>query len=82
MDRSGIEDIVLLVINTILKLQLKPEQKPDRKNTPGWDSLKHIEIMLALEEELEVEFSEDELVQLNSVDKIISAVLEKDAAYH
>lgn len=80
MDRSEIERIVLLVLNTVLKLQLKPEDKPTRQNTPGWDSLKHIEIMLALEEELEVEFSEDELVQLNSMDKIIEAVLEKDAA--
>lgn len=32
------------------------------ENTPGWDSLKHLNLVAALEEEFEVEFTDTEVV--------------------
>jgi acyl carrier protein len=80
MDRTQIEETVLVVLATILKRPFHNSADITRKNTASWDSLKHIEIMFALEDELGAEFSEEELVRLDSVAKIVDAVLVKHAA--
>jgi acyl carrier protein len=80
MDRIQIEQTVLAVLVTILKRQFHDRADITRQNTPSWDSLKHIEIMFALEDELGAEFSEEELVMLDSATKIVDAVLAKHAA--
>lgn len=80
MERIQIEQTVLAVLTAILKHPFHEGVEIARKNTPGWDSLKHIEIMFALEDELGIEFSEDELVKLDSAAKIIDAAQSKHAA--
>lgn len=79
MDRNQIKQVVLAVLATLLKRPLEAGADISRQNTPAWDSLKHIEIMLALEEELNTEFSENELARLDSVIKIVDAVQAKHA---
>lgn len=74
MECSQIEKTVLAVLTTVLKSPFEVGGEVTRQNTPSWDSLKHIELMFALEEELGVEFTEQELVQLDSVSKIINIV--------
>ena len=80
MDRIQIEQTVLAVLATILKRPFHDGADITRQNTPSWDSLKHIEIMFALEDELDMEFTEEGLVRLDSVTKIVDAVLAKHAA--
>lgn len=80
MDRNQIEQTVLVVLATVLKRPFHNGADITRQNTPSWDSLKHIEIMFALEDELGTEFSEEELAKLDSVTKIVDAVLAKHAA--
>ncbi|MDZ4855163.1 MAG: acyl carrier protein [Nitrospirota bacterium] len=79
MDRTHVEQAVLSVLTAILKHPFDGHTDVTRQNTASWDSLKHIEIMFALEDELDTEFSEDELVTLDSVAKIVDAVLVKHA---
>ena len=80
MDRNQIEQTVLTVLATVLKSPIHDSADITRQNTASWDSLKHIEIMFALEDELGAEFSEEELVMLDSVTKIVDAILGKHAA--
>lgn len=80
MDRNQIERTVLAVLTTLLKCPFGAGSDISRENTPNWDSLKHIEIMFALEEELGTEFSEEELGKLDSVAKIVDAAHAKHAA--
>lgn len=80
MDRNQIERTVLTVLTAVLKQSFKPGTDITRQNTPSWDSLKHIEVMFALEDELDIEFAEAELSELDSVTKIVDAVLAKHAA--
>lgn len=80
MDRIQIEQTVLAVLSTILKRPFSDSTDITRQSTANWDSLKHIEIMFALEDELGTEFSEEELVSLDSVSKIVDAVSAKHAA--
>lgn len=79
MNRNQIEQIVTMVLSTILQRRFEAGAEITRKNTPNWDSLKHMEIMFALEDELGIEFSEDALAELDSADKIIDAVLNRHA---
>ncbi len=80
MDRIQIEQTVLAVLTAILKRPFSDSTDITRQSTANWDSLKHIEIMFALEDELGAEFSEEELVSLDSVAKIVDAVSAKHAA--
>ena len=45
-----------------------------RENTAEWDSLKHLEIMFAVEDEFRVEFSEDELASADSIARIADLI--------
>lgn len=80
MDRTQIEPIVLVVLATLLKGPFEAGADITRANTAGWDSLKHMEIMFALEDEFRTEFTEDELAKLDSVAKIVDAIQAKRAA--
>lgn len=55
--------------------ELKPDSSPDNIST--WDSLRHLNLVLALEQEFGIEFSPEEIEQLLSVDLIESFVEEK-----
>jgi acyl carrier protein len=51
-----------------------------RANQPGWDSLKHMQIVFAIEERFEVRFSEEEIPQLDSFDKLAKHLQKLHAA--
>jgi acyl carrier protein len=57
-----------------------PEEMINEDSSPddieSWDSLKHMNLILALEDEFNVEFSEDETVELLSY-KLITLVLQE-----
>jgi acyl carrier protein len=78
MQRDAIEAKVVYVLSVILKLPV--EATTHRAETPQWDSLRHIEIIFAIEEELGIEFSESELAELDSVSRIVDTALGRHAA--
>jgi acyl carrier protein len=51
-----------------------------RENLAAWDSLKHMHLMLALEESFGVEFDDHELADLNSVQALLDSLAGKLAA--
>ena len=55
--------------------QLKGESSRDR--IENWDSLKHMNLVLALEEEFDVSFSDREIVEMLSVEIIAETLKEK-----
>jgi predicted dehydrogenase/acyl carrier protein len=50
------------------------DQAVDRASTPSWDSLKHIELLFSLEDACDVRFDREELIQLDSLDAIVTSV--------
>ena len=78
MERDRVEAVVLTVVAAVLKCEVNPDTS--RQNTPQWDSLKHIEIMFAVEEELKLEFSAQEMANLDSVARIVDSALVSHAA--
>ena len=55
------------------------ELSPDssRHNLPQWDSLKHMHLMLALEESFGVEFDDRELADLDNVQALLDRLAPK-----
>lgn len=66
------EKEVTTLISEILKSPVTSEST--KKNTPNWDSLKQVEIIFCLEEKFNIQLSEEEMLNLDSVKKIIQLV--------
>jgi acyl carrier protein len=71
--RRIVADVFNVPIESIL-----PESSPD--NIEAWDSLHHLDLVLALEE-FGTQFTPEEIEQLLSVDLIASLLAEKVPAY-
>lgn len=68
------EALVLAALAGVLRGQPAHGIDATRENTPNWDSLRHIEIIFAVEDAAGVEFREDELPDLDSVRSIVEAI--------
>jgi len=56
--------------------QLNGDSSPE--TVENWDSLKHMNLILALEEEFNITFSDVEIVEMLSVKIIVKTLKEKD----
>ena len=66
------------VLSSILNVgreSLSPQSSRD--SLEEWDSIKHMYVVLALEEEFSVEFSDDEIANLVSVSDLMRAMSRK-----
>ncbi len=68
---SSVQATVIEVISSLLKCEINAESS--RENTLPWDSLKHVELVFAVEDELGLQFSEQQLAELSSVQAIVQA---------
>jgi acyl carrier protein len=68
--RRILADVFQLPLESIL-----PESSPDTVEV--WDSLRHLDLVLALEQEFTIQFTPEEIEQLLSVDLIGALVEEK-----
>lgn len=57
------------------QLQLRDELSPE--TLPAWDSLGHIRLISALEDELQLSFTLDEIEAMSSVAKILAVLADK-----
>lgn len=74
MTREELETRVHDVLALVLKLPAAPREPLARADVPEWDSLSHVEIIYAVEEDIGVTFSEQELASLESSAAIVDAV--------
>lgn len=58
--------------------EVSPESSPDTIET--WDSLQHLNLVLALEQQYDIQFTPEEIEQLLSVELIVAFVEEKISA--
>jgi acyl carrier protein len=66
---------VLSSILNVDRRSLTPQSSRD--SLEEWDSIKHMYVVLALEEEFSVEFSDDEIANLVSVSDLMQAMTRK-----
>jgi acyl carrier protein len=72
--RRMVADVFDVPLETVL-----PESSPD--TIEAWDSLHHLDLVLALEQEFGAQFTPEEIEQLLSVELIANLVAEKVPAY-
>lgn len=48
-----------------------------RDDVPGWDSLRHVEVVFALEDHFNIEFDADEIPKIDSVRAIVDLIQAK-----
>ena len=73
--KDEILEIVSQVMN-VNKEELSEESSPN--TVVNWDSLKHMNLILALEERFSVSFSDEEIISMLSVKQIIETLSKKN----
>ena len=70
-----IEDRVKSVISAVFEIPVEHITEDSSPDTiESWDSLKHMNMVVALEEEFNIQFTDDELIELINM-KLIMVVL-------
>ncbi len=77
---DDVEARVHEVLALVLRLPAAPREPLVRAEVPEWDSLSHVEIIYAVEESLDVTFTEEEMAGLDSSAAIVAAVERSRAA--
>lgn len=71
------EDKIKEILATILEIDqadVNNDTNPD--TVSSWDSLRHMKLVFAIEDEYDVQFSDDQIIQLTDVGKIINCIKE------
>jgi acyl carrier protein len=68
------------VLGTVFGRPVGADELLSSKTEPSWDSLRHVEVLLAVEGALDVRFDEEEMAELDSVDKLVRSVKRHRAA--
>lgn len=68
------EDQVAQILSLLLGQNFTSEDDVSMENQELWDSMKHIEIITTLEEELNISFNIEDIPKLTSMKKIIEAI--------
>ena len=70
------EERIIEIISGIT--QIEKEELLEKKTEKGvWNSMNHIEIIFALEEEYDIMFEQEELSTLTTIEKIVESVMRK-----
>ncbi len=69
------ENKVKEILSSILEIEIKDvDENASIDTIDNWDSLKQMNIIVAIEEEVGIEFNEEETVLLNSYNLLIEAI--------
>jgi acyl carrier protein len=68
------------LLETALSTQLDATENPRRDRVEAWDSLTHLELVFLLEERFDARFSEEEIVEMSSLESILAVLKAKHAA--
>ena len=77
MNEAREKQVVQLIAN-VLNIsvdQVTPDRSP--QNVEGWDSVQHLNLVLALEQSLGIQLAPEEIEQMQSVGGILNIVRQK-----
>jgi len=75
---NNIDNHIKNVMSAVFEIpidEIDDDSSPD--NVGSWDSLKHMNLVVALEEEFDIELIDDEIVEMMNLSQIKSIVMEK-----
>ncbi|MEX1028428.1 MAG: acyl carrier protein [Paenibacillaceae bacterium] len=65
---------ITTIVAEVLNIELPSLDNQLRSQIPSWDSLKHIELILRLEEQFQVRFSSREVAEIQSTDDLVQII--------
>lgn len=66
---------ILSIISTIMEVNINDlNENSSNKNVENWDSLRHMNLIVSLEEEFDVEFTDDQIVTISNYNDIVAAI--------
>jgi acyl carrier protein len=72
-----LEDLNQIFINVLKDKSIKLTYEKTAGDIEDWDSLNHIKLIVAIENHFNIEFSAEEIREINSIGKICEIVSEK-----
>ena len=66
---------IMAQILSVSESQITPNSSPD--NLPTWDSLQHMNLVLAIEQSFNISFDDEEIMQMLNYEIIIETIKEK-----
>lgn len=81
MQKAAVASKILAVLSSILGVPQESVSIGSSRDTVAeWDSLKHMHLMLGLEDEFRIEFTDQEIGALTSVTSLCDAITSKTSA--
>lgn len=74
---ADLEKEIARIFSVLFKKEITPDSDISMDNEELWDSIKHIEIIMTLEEELGISFRMQDIPELRSMKKIIAKAKEE-----
>ena len=68
-----VRQLIRETMQTVLKRNIGPQEDLRRGEAPEWDSLAHVNLVFAIESELQIQFGAEELGELDSLAKLVTA---------
>ena len=72
MDRLFVLEEVFRQVFDNDDLRVTPETGP--RDIPGWDSVAHMKLILTIEEDFAVQFTDEEVASLQTVGELLAAI--------
>jgi acyl carrier protein len=73
--KDNIQERVIKIISSIMSV---PQENLDESSSPEsvdkWESMKHINLVLAIEEEFNIQFDDEQIAQLHDVRSIVKII--------
>ncbi len=80
MEAKVVEPRLFAVVASLMNVPVDSVTlETSRTSLEAWDSLKHMNLMLALEDDFGIEFSDAEIANLASVSALLAAIASKTA---
>jgi acyl carrier protein len=70
--KEEIVNRVRTVMSEVFKCDVSEHENLVRSQTEQWDSLKHLELILALEDEFKIRFSAEQAANMDSLEDIVN----------
>lgn len=71
-DETSVRAVVEAALQAVLKLKPEEAAHATRAEISAWDSLAHVEILFAIEEEIGIQYPEETMAGLASTDQLVS----------
>lgn len=65
---------ILEIISSIIEKDLKDFSKTNKDYLPEWDSLNHVQIIFSIEDEFDIELTEQQMIDINSANDILEII--------